>query len=160
MKDYIPYLRGLIGHAPAQAVGLTALIVDEDGAILFEKRSDNGQYCLPGGSLNYEEKILDGLRREVKEETGVLLREIHLFAITSGEKTTLHYPNGDITNYVSLTFYCPIKKDDVHLVASDGESTSLFFALPKDFPPKKEWLNNTETILEKFERGDFGVTID
>jgi 8-oxo-dGTP pyrophosphatase MutT (NUDIX family) len=160
MKDYIPYLRGLIGHAPAQAVGITALIVNEDGAILFEKRSDNGLYCLPGGSLNYEEEVLDGLRREVEEETGVALKEIHLFAITSGKKTTLHYPNGDITNYVSLTFYCPIKKAEVHLAVNDGESTSLFFALPEDFPPKNEWLNDTERILDKYLRGDFSVTID
>jgi 8-oxo-dGTP pyrophosphatase MutT (NUDIX family) len=160
MKDYIPYLRSLVGHAPIQAIGVTALIVDEEGSLLWEKRSDNGLYCLPGGSLNYEEKVFDGLRREIEEETGVQIKEATLFAITSGADTTLRYPNGDITNYVTLVFYCPLKKKAIPLKAEDGESSELFFAPPSKFPPKEQWLKGTEELIEKYQRHDFGVSID
>jgi 8-oxo-dGTP pyrophosphatase MutT (NUDIX family) len=149
MKDYIPYLRKMIGHAPCQAIGVTALIVDEEGAILWEKRTDNGLYCLPGGSLNYEEKVIEGLKREVLEET-----------VTSGPETTLLYPNGDITNYVDFAFYCPIKKKEVHLASSDGESTQLFFAKPEAFPPKELWLRGMEPLLERYQKKDFALTLD
>lgn|SRR5574344_1809786 len=160
MKDYIPYLRKMIGHAPCQAIGVTALIVDEEGAILWEKRTDNGLYCLPGGSLNYEERIIEGLKREVFEETGVQIEEAKLFSITSGPETTLRYPNGDITNYVDFAFYCPILKASVHLAAKDGESTALFFAKPNAFPDEKHWLRGTKKLLDKYRANDFSVSVE
>lgn len=159
-KDYIRYLRAQIGHQPCLSVGLTALIVNEKNEILVEKRTDNGLYCFPGGSLDYEEKIVDGLKREVREETGIALHKVQLFALASGPSETLLYPNGDITNYVDLTFYCPVQSSNCPLKISDGESTALFFVALENFPSEKECLRGTYLLLEKLKRGDFSITID
>jgi 8-oxo-dGTP pyrophosphatase MutT (NUDIX family) len=106
--DYIPYLRKMIGSKECLSVGLSVLVVDEKEEILLEKRTDNGLYCLPGGSIDLGETVMEGAKREVKEETGLALGDITLFMILSGEKMKLSYPNGDVTDYVDLVFYSQV----------------------------------------------------
>ena len=79
MEDYIHYLRAMIGHSKALSVGLTALLINEKQEVLLEKRSDNGLYCFPGGGLDYEEQVLAGVRRELREETGLDVNSWSLF---------------------------------------------------------------------------------
>lgn len=160
MKDYIKYLRSKLGHDPALSVGLTAIIENEKGEILLEKRSDNGLYCLPGGSIDYEEKVQDGMSREVEEETGLKIKDWSLFMVTSGPKNTLKYPNGDITNYVDLVFYAKIDSAKQAIAPEDQESTAVFFAPKNDLPPLAQWLPGSETMIKKFLKGDFSVRVD
>jgi 8-oxo-dGTP diphosphatase len=48
-------------------------IAVHDNNILLVKMRSTGAYCLPGGGIHLGERIEDGLKREVKEETGVEL---------------------------------------------------------------------------------------
>lgn len=150
--DYIPYIRKKVGHDRILSVGLTALIENEKGEILFEIRSDNGQYCLPGGSIDLDETVLEGLFREVKEETGIELKEATLFSIFSGNKNSLLYPNGDRTDYVSLNFYSKINSQEANVCSLDGESTSLLWLKKEDVPPVDKLLLGQDKILEHFEK--------
>lgn len=150
--DYIPYIRRKVGHDRILSVGLTALIENEKGEILFEIRSDNGQYCLPGGSIDLDETVLEGLFREVKEETGIELKEATLFSVFSGNKNSLHYPNGDVTDYVSLNFYSQVDSEDVNPCSLDGESTSLLWFKKEDIPSEDKLLLGQKRILEHFEK--------
>jgi 8-oxo-dGTP diphosphatase len=53
------------------SVSVAAAIFDESGEnVLLIKRRDNGRWEPPGGVLELDETIEDGLRREVREETG------------------------------------------------------------------------------------------
>lgn len=61
------------------SVSVAAAVVDTDGRILVIRRSDNGHWEPPGGVLELDETIEDGLRREVLEETGL---EIEPLALT------------------------------------------------------------------------------
>lgn len=159
MEDYIPYLRSMIGHQKCMAIGVTALVVNQKDEILLEKRSDNGLYCLPGGALDYEEKILHGVERELQEETGLLLHDFHLFMIESGPETTFYYPNQDVTNYVGFVFYA--KTQEANLPSShDKESSQVFFCPLKELPPKAKTLPGTIRILEKYLANDFSPSID
>jgi 8-oxo-dGTP pyrophosphatase MutT (NUDIX family) len=45
--------------------------VRDDGRILVIKRRDNGDWQAPGGILEADEEIAAGVRREVREETGI-----------------------------------------------------------------------------------------
>lgn len=57
---------------PRHSVSVAAAIFDDSGEkVLLIKRRDNGRWEPPGGVLELEETIEDGLRREVREETGV-----------------------------------------------------------------------------------------
>jgi 8-oxo-dGTP diphosphatase len=53
------------------SVSVASVTVRDDGRILVIKRRDNGQWQAPGGILEADEQVEAGLRREVREETGV-----------------------------------------------------------------------------------------
>jgi len=53
------------------SVSVGAVIVDDAGRVLMTQRRDNGHWEPPGGVLEVGESILNGVRREVREETGL-----------------------------------------------------------------------------------------
>jgi 8-oxo-dGTP diphosphatase len=56
-------------------VGLVALARDPDGKVVLIRRGDTGEWCLPGGTLEWGETFREMLPRELKEEAGVELLE-------------------------------------------------------------------------------------
>ena len=56
---------------PRHSVSVAAAVVRDDDRVLVIQRRDNGKWEPPGGVLELEETIEDGLRREVLEETGL-----------------------------------------------------------------------------------------
>ena len=74
--------------------GVHALIVRDDRVLLGRRRFEPGAGCwgLPGGFLDEGEDPLDGLRREVREETGLDIEPLELFGHwlqPHGERTVL-----------------------------------------------------------------------
>ena len=60
-----------VNETPRHSVSVAAAIFDDSGEkVLLIKRRDNGNWEPPGGVLELDETIEDGLRREVREETG------------------------------------------------------------------------------------------
>jgi ADP-ribose pyrophosphatase YjhB (NUDIX family) len=53
------------------SVSVAGVIVDDQGRALVIRRRDNGHWEPPGGVLEVDESIYDGLRREIAEETGL-----------------------------------------------------------------------------------------
>ena len=58
-------------HAPTHRVGAFAVIFDEEGKVLVSCRVDSGWFNLPGGGVEPDESVTEGLIREVREETGL-----------------------------------------------------------------------------------------
>lgn len=54
-------------------------IIINDGKILLVKMKGNGKYFFPGGGIEKGELMEDGLRREIKEETGIDVEIIKFF---------------------------------------------------------------------------------
>ena len=64
-------------HYRNPSPGVTVLIVDGDRVLLGKRGADSfapGQWCLPGGFIEFEEDYLTAARREVLEETGLEVR--------------------------------------------------------------------------------------
>ena len=160
-KDYIPYMRKMIGHKRMLTVGLCCLILNEKNQLLLEKRTDNGLYCIPGGSLDFDETVIEGVKREVKEETGILLKEVSLFMIQSGNKMQLSYPNGDVTDYMDLCFIARVDSTDIDLNKEHDDESSLiaFYDLDK-LPKEEELLRGTKAMLDKLLKEDYSITVD
>ncbi|MFJ7247171.1 NUDIX domain-containing protein [Kitasatospora sp. NPDC098652] len=57
--------------AKLHSVSVARVVVREDGRVLAIRRADNGTWELPGGVLELDEAVEDGVRREVYEETGI-----------------------------------------------------------------------------------------
>lgn len=160
-KDYIPYMRKMIGHKRMLTVGLCCLILNEKNQLLLEKRTDNGLYCIPGGSLDFDETVIEGVKREVREETGVILREVSLFMIQSGNKMQLSYPNGDVTDYMDLCFIARVDSKDIDLNKEHDDESSLiaFYDLDK-LPKEEELLRGTKAMLDKLLKEDYSIKVD
>ncbi len=67
-ETYEGQLRKLAGPRQLILPAARAVILDSSGRALFVRRSDNGQWVMPAGSLEVNESIVDCLRREVREE--------------------------------------------------------------------------------------------
>ncbi|GAA3298368.1 NUDIX domain-containing protein [Dactylosporangium vinaceum] len=56
---------------PRHSVSVAAVVTDRHNRVLVIQRRDNGAWQLPGGILELDESPQTGVRREVREETGV-----------------------------------------------------------------------------------------
>ena len=58
------------------------IILIQDGKVLLGRRFntgyEDGQYCTPGGHLDPNETVVEGIIREAREEIGVLLESEHV----------------------------------------------------------------------------------
>jgi len=70
-KSYLGQLRRLVGNRKVIITAARAVIRDQDDRVLFIRRRDNGHWGMPAGSQELDESILECLKREVKEETGL-----------------------------------------------------------------------------------------
>lgn len=62
-----------MAESARHSVSVAAAVMREDGRVLAISRRDNGHWEPPGGILELDETITDGLIREVREETGVIV---------------------------------------------------------------------------------------
>lgn len=102
--DYIKDLRSLIGNKPIILSVCGCLIFDEFGKVLLQKRSDNNLFGNPGGCMELGETIEECVKREVLEETGLVISDLELFKIYSGNDQHHIYPNGDEVYFVNIIF--------------------------------------------------------
>ena len=86
--------------APIIAVG--AVIVDAGRVLLVRRGSEplKGQWSLPGGALELGESLTEGLIREVREETGILVEPVELMELLDrihrdGSRVRFHYVIAD-----------------------------------------------------------------
>jgi 8-oxo-dGTP diphosphatase len=91
---------------PRHSVSVAAAVVRDDGRVLVIRRRDNGRWEPPGGILELDETIEDGLVREVEEETGL---DVKIDRLTGVYKNMTH-------GIVALVFRC-------HLVSGTPRPT-------------------------------------
>lgn len=97
-----------------------AIIKDIYGRILLQKRSDYGDWGLPGGGMEAGETIEETMIREVKEETGLDVERYELFSIYTGARMKYTYPDGNEVVFVMFLFQVEVDLDGK--LAADGQS--------------------------------------
>jgi 8-oxo-dGTP pyrophosphatase MutT (NUDIX family) len=105
-------------------VGVLALI-ERDGALLMERRSDCGRWGLVGGVVEVEESLEDALRRETLEETGLVVTGEKLFAVFPGPSRVVRYPDGNVVRL--MTFVYRVEIEDFGTLRCSEESEELRF---------------------------------
>ena len=115
------------------AIGVKAYIIDEQNKMLFIKRKkDNphnpGTWDHPGGRLNPGEDIIQGLKREIKEETNlevdvIIPLEAHSFTRQDGQHITL------------VCFLCKKNSNDFRLSEEHSEYKWIDIEKDKDMIP-------------------------
>ncbi|OAX50227.1 NUDIX domain-containing protein [Paenibacillus sp. AD87] len=108
-----------------------AIIRDHTGRILLQKRSDYGDWGLPGGGMEPGESIEETMIREVKEETGLDVSSYELASIYTGEKMKYTYPDGNEVVFVMFLFNVTaelggkLDHDQTTLLFKDEQNESL-----------------------------------
>ena len=116
-----------IGKQGKLRVGCSAAIFDEHRRILLTRRTDNGQWCLPGGGMEPGESVAETCEREVLEETGLSVRVKRLVGVYSHSDQLIVYPDGGRFQIVALHFEAEITSGELGL--SNETSDFGFFTL-------------------------------
>ena len=110
-------------------VGVLALI-ERDGTLLLEKRSDCGRWGFVGGAVEVEESLEDALRRETLEESGLVVVGEELFAVFPGPSRVVRYPDGNVVRL--MTFVYRVEVENFGTLRRSEESEELRFFRPQE----------------------------
>lgn len=101
---------------PAAAVA----IIDNE-KILMLKRTDNGKWTMPGGTMELDESLVNCAVREVKEETGleVLVKEV--IGTYTDPDIRIEYSDGEVRREFTIVYYGVTTNGNVNI---DEESST------------------------------------
>ena len=88
-------------------VGVGAVVVQQGRVLLVRRASEplKGQWSLPGGMLELGESLADGVIREVKEETGLVVEVLELIEVLD----RIHREGGRVRyHYVIADYLCRV----------------------------------------------------
>lgn len=123
--EYIEKLRSMVGHEKVIMVIAGAFVFDGENRLLLQQRSDTGEWGLPGGFMEMDERVQDTVKREVVEETGLRIKTLELFGIYSGSDYDKTFENGDQVSMVQILFIC--RQYEGELVGQTTESLNNKF---------------------------------
>ena len=130
ISDYMAGLRHHVGHDLLMMPCVAAVVRDDEGRVLLQRRSDTGTWGVPGGALDPDEEPAQACVREIHEETGLVVRPIAVVAVETHPIST--YPNGDVVQPICTVFACEVVGGV--LGSLDGESLELRFFPVSELP--------------------------
>ncbi|MGQ0847180.1 MAG: NUDIX hydrolase [Sporichthyaceae bacterium] len=96
MASRIDYLNDPNAPAANSIVpSVNVAVVDAGGRLLLMRRSDNGNWAIPGGAIDVGESLSQAAVREVEEETGIRCEIDGLVGIYTNPRHVLHYTSND-----------------------------------------------------------------
>lgn len=147
-KSYIGQLRKIVGNKKLIVAGVRAVIRNNDGKILLIHRKDTNRWGMPAGSAELGESVMETLKREVKEETGLDVKSAEPFAVYSDPKYSVTYPNGDQTQIFVIVFL--VDKWSGELIGENDESLGCGFFSLDDLPDTHEVYVETLNDLKNY----------
>lgn len=124
-----------------------AIIVNDKGELLVATRKREpakGTLDLPGGFADMHETAEEGLRREVKEETGLEVTSVrYLFSMPN----TYRYSNFDIPT-LDMFYECRIK--DFSVLTADDDIANCQWIAISDINPELFGLRSIRMGIEKW----------
>jgi ADP-ribose pyrophosphatase YjhB (NUDIX family) len=114
-------------------LGCAAIVVDEGGRVLLQRRADNGHWGLPGGGVDPGEMVADTVVREVFEETGYRVEVVRLHGVYSDPRIgqLIRYEDGQVVHIVALVFVCRVVGGERTV---SHESTAVEWFDPRALP--------------------------
>ena len=120
-------------RANALVVAVSAVVTNDQGELLLQKRTDNELWGLPGGAMNIGESVGEAVIREVKEETTLDVEPTGVVGIYSDPGHVIAYADGEVRQEFSICFAARIVGGQ--LAVGDQESTEVRFVKPSEVDP-------------------------
>jgi 8-oxo-dGTP diphosphatase len=129
-------------------VGVGGVVISNGRALLIRRGGPplEGQWSIPGGMLEVGETLLEGVRRELLEETGIDVRVGELIDVferinlDGGGKTRYHF--------VVLDYLCEAVRGDAR---AGSDVTDVAWAAPSELANYSLSETATRVILRAFE---------
>ncbi|TVY10363.1 NUDIX domain-containing protein [Paenibacillus cremeus] len=126
-KFYYKNAKAPVPNKPT-SIGVVALIRSGD-SVLLEKRMDSDRWAIIGGAIHLDESLVEGLIREVKEETGLKVQSVNLFGTFSDPSRIIAFPDGNVKRIITIAYEVEVEAY-TELVCSE-ESRELRF-IPRE----------------------------
>jgi 8-oxo-dGTP diphosphatase len=141
-------------NTPQHSVSVAAAVVDAD-RVLVVRRRDNGRWEPPGGVLELGESIPDGLRREVREETGLTVEPDALTGVYKNLARGVvalvfrcHATGGVLKATAEAGDFRWLQRDDLAALVTPAYAVRLTDALDYAGTPAVRAHNGTQVIAE------------
>ncbi len=136
------------GNEQRPRVGIGVMIQNKAGEILLGLRQGShgaGEWAFPGGHLEFGETIFETAKREVKEETGLDVKEFELISVSD----EMRYIKTDNKHYLNLGVKAAYDGGEPQVMEPLKCKEWKWFAL--DALPEKV-LEGTENTIKNFIR--------
>ncbi|MER5866539.1 NUDIX domain-containing protein [Kitasatospora sp. NPDC002040] len=93
--------------APApnsMVVAASAVVADDAGRILMQRRADSGLWALPGGGMELDDSLPGTAVREVREETGLDVEITGLVGTYTDPRHVIAYTDGEVRRQFNVCF--------------------------------------------------------
>src|SRR2546423_13382650 len=107
-------------HQKFPIVGVGAVITNRSGDVLLVRRGGApraGQWSIPGGKLEWGERVMDAVLREIREETGLTVAIESLIDVVD---LVTRNDAGDILRHYVLVDFKAVHIDGELLAGSDA----------------------------------------
>jgi 8-oxo-dGTP diphosphatase len=122
--------------AAKHSVSVAGVIVDEQHRALLIRRRDNLHWEPPGGVLELGETIEQGLRREVREETGLTVEPVALTGVYKNMTRGIialvfrcRAVNGRLRTNAEVSDFCWAAADEVSQIVAEAFAVRILDAL-------------------------------
>lgn len=104
--------------------GGSALVVDDAGRVLMQRRGDSGNWSLPGGIMEVGETLEECVVRETREETGLDIEITGLLGIYTDPDHVIEYSDGEVRQEFAIVYHGRVTGGEIQV---SHESTEVRF---------------------------------
>jgi ADP-ribose pyrophosphatase YjhB (NUDIX family) len=105
-------------------VATSAVVLDDAGRVLIQRRADSGNWALPGGAMEISESLAESVVREVREESGYEVAVTGLVGTYTDPRHIIAYSNGEVRRQFNVCYTARITGG---AMAISAESTEIRF---------------------------------
>lgn len=132
-------------------------MIERDGSLLLDGRVDPPGWALVAGRMEDQESLVDTLRREVTEETGLVITGYRLFGVFADPSRIGRYADGNTFQVVTVAFEVDV--EDFGRLRQSAESEELRF-VPRDELGELDLIATHRPIVDCYLSGETPPHLD
>jgi 8-oxo-dGTP diphosphatase len=125
---------------------VAAVIFNDDGHVLLQRRKDFGKWCVISGNVEFGESVAQAMYREILEEINVPSQITRLIGVYSTPSYATYQYGDRLVQYVISYFEVKLLEKPLQNLVNDETMEIRFFSvdqIPEDFDLiHPEWLQD------------------